>query len=305
MSSILVVGSMAFDTIETPFGKAPKILGGSANYFSLAASYFAPVQCVSVVGEDYPPEHLALLKKRGIDIAGVRTAQGKTFHWTGSYGYELHEAHTLETCLNVFERFQPTLPEAYKNADIVFLGNIAPTLQESVLAQVRKPKLIALDTMNFWIESSREPLKQVISKCHIVIINEGEVRQLTKTFNIVQAAQMVQAWGPKILLIKRGEYGAVLFNGNEIFSIPGLPLAQVKDPTGAGDTFAGGFLGYLASQKVFDLSKTTLRRAVVHGCVMASFTVQEFGFNELLNLSTEEIESRYQQFVDLTSFHLT
>ena len=269
MSAILAVGSMAFDTIETPFGIQEKVLGGSVNHFSLSASYFAKVNCISVVGEDFPQDHLALLKSRGVDTSGIKIDKGKTFHWAGKYGYELHEAQTLATHLNVFEHFSPEVPAAYTQSDYVFLGNIVPALQDKVLFQVKHPKFIALDTMNFWIGSQRESLINVISKCHCLIINEGELRQLTNSFNILTAAKTVRSWGPKLLVIKRGEYGAVLFNDGDVFSVPGLPLAEVKDPTGAGDTFAGGFMGYIASQPNFNLSRYTLRKAIVYGSVMA------------------------------------
>lgn len=301
MSSIVVVGSMAFDSIETPFGKAGKILGGSANYFSLSASYFTPVKCVSVVGEDFPKEQLELMAKKGIDTKGIKIENGKTFHWTGKYEYDMNQAHTLATALNVFESFNPQVPESYRDSEFVFLGNIVPALQSSVLDQIKKPKFIAIDTMNYWIESQRDSLIQAISRCHALIINEGEVRQLTQTYNIVEAAKIVRSWGPQILVVKRGEYGAILFDHGDVFGVPGLPLAEVKDPTGAGDTFAGGFMGYLASQGG-QVSRSVLRRAAVYGSVMASFTVQDFGFSELLNLNRERIQERYQKFVELTKF---
>ncbi|MFM8314112.1 MAG: PfkB family carbohydrate kinase [Deltaproteobacteria bacterium] len=304
MSAILAVGSMAFDTIETPFGIQEKVLGGSVNHFSLSASYFAKVNCISVVGEDFPQDHLALLKSRGVDTSGIKIDKGKTFHWAGKYGYELHEAQTLATHLNVFEHFSPEVPAAYTQCDYVFLGNIVPALQDKVLSQVKHPKFIALDTMNFWIGSQRESLINVISKCHCLIINEGELRQLTNSFNILTAAKTVRSWGPKLLVIKRGEYGAVLFNDGDVFSVPGLPLAEVKDPTGAGDTFAGGFMGYIASQPNFNLSRYTLRKAIVYGSVMASFIVQDFGFRNLLPLTKEMINERYQRFVELTAFNM-
>jgi sugar/nucleoside kinase (ribokinase family) len=304
MSSILAVGSMAFDTIQTPFGVQEKVLGGSVNHFSLSASYFSKVNCISVVGEDFPKDHLELLKKRGIDTQGVKIDKGETFHWSGKYGYELHEAQTLATHLNVFEHFSPEVPAAYKNSEFVFLGNIVPALQDKVLSQVANPKFVAIDTMNFWIEGQREALIKVISKCHCLIINEGELRQLTQNFNILAAAKQVKTWGPKLLVVKRGEYGAVLFNDGDVFSIPGLPLAEVKDPTGAGDTFAGGFIGYIASQSTFNLSRYTLRKAIVYGSVMASFIVQDFGFKNLLPLTKEMIDERYHRFVELTAFNL-
>jgi len=304
MSPIVVVGSIAFDSIETPFGKAGKILGGSANYFALAASYFAPVQVVSVVGEDLPKEHLELLKSKGIDITGIKMEKGKTFHWAGRYGYDLHEAQTVATDLNVFEKFAPEVPTPYRKSPFLFLGNILPSLQTKVLSQMDNPRLIAIDTMNFWIEGFREELIKVISQCHALIINEAEIRQLTKMHNLVQAGNVVRSWGPNILVVKRGEYGAVLFDHGEIFILPGLPLSEVKDPTGAGDSFAGGFLGYLASQSRFSLSRSVLRKAVVYGSVMASFTVQDFGFKDLLSLTSELLDERYKKFIELTSFHI-
>ncbi len=303
MSSILAVGSMAFDTIATPFGSHEKVLGGSVNHFSISASYFSKVNCVCVIGEDLPKDHLNLLNKRGVDTQGIKVAKGETFHWSGKYGYDLNEAETLATHLNVFENFSPEVPDSYKNSEFVFLGNIVPALQDKVLSQVSNPKFIAIDTMNFWIEGQRESLISVISKCHCLIINEGELRQLTKSFNIVTAANIISDWGPKLLVVKRGEYGAVLFNHGKIFSAPGLPLAEVKDPTGAGDTFAGGFMGYIASQPQFNLSESTLRKAIVYGSVMASFIVQDFGFKNLLPLTQKMIDERYQQFVALTAFH--
>jgi sugar/nucleoside kinase (ribokinase family) len=304
MSAIVAIGSMAFDSIETPFGKAPKILGGSVNYFSLAASLFAPVRCVSVVGEDFPREHLELFKSRGIDISGIKEAKGQTFHWSGRYGFDLNTAQTLDTRLNVFEVFKPEVPESYRDSEFVFLGNLAPHLQLEVLEQVKNPRFIALDTMNFWIEGQKQKLIDVIGKCHAVVINEGEVRQLTETYNIVEAAQKIRQWGPQILVVKRGEYGSVLFDHGEVFCLPALPLAVVKDPTGAGDSFAGGFMGYLASQAKFSVSRSVLRRAVVYGSVMASFTVQDFGVRDLLKCTKALVDERYQRFIELTSFHL-
>lgn len=303
MSLIVAVGSMAFDSIETPFARADKVLGGSLNHFALSASYFAPVHCVGIVGEDFPEAHLDLLKSRGVDTGGIRVEKGKTFHWSGKYSYDLHEAHTLATCLNVFEKFDPDLPAAYRKVPFVFLGNIAPALQAKVLSQTENPKFTALDTMNFWIEGQKDELLKVISKVHSLIINEGEIRQLTQKYNIVQAHQIIRRWGPQILIVKRGEYGAVLFDHGEVFSVPGLPLSEVKDPTGAGDAFAGGFMGYLASLGPISISRSALRKAVVYGSVMASFIIQDFGFKELLTLKREAIEERYRRFVDLTHFH--
>ncbi|MBI1861422.1 MAG: sugar kinase [Deltaproteobacteria bacterium] len=304
MAPIVCIGSMAFDSIETPFGKAGKVLGGSANYFSLAASYFTSVRCVSIVGEDYPKEHLELLQNRGVDISGVKLEQGKTFHWAGRYSYDMNTAHTLETCLNVLEKFEANVPAHFQDSEFVFLGNSTPALQMKLLSQIKRPKFIAIDTMNLWIENSRDALIEAISKCHALIINEAEVRQLTQVYNLVQAAKAVRSWGPQILVVKRGEYGAVLFDHGEPFSAPGLPLAEVKDPTGAGDSFAGGFMGYLASAGHYSLSRYELRKAVIYGCVMASHTVQDFGFAELVNVKKDQIQGRYDRFVDLTRFHV-
>lgn len=302
MRSIVVVGSMAFDTLETPFGKADKVWGGSATYFSLAASYFSSVQCVSVVGDDFPAQNLELLSKKGVDVTGIQHAAGKTFHWAGRYGWDLNEAQTLSTALNVFESFRPNLPNAYKKSPFVFLGNIDPELQVGVLSQIEKPEFIALDTMNFWIQSKKPALVDAIRRVHALIINEGEIRQLTERRNLVDAAKVVQAWGPTIVVVKRGEYGAMLFAGSKLFAIPALPLQEVKDPTGAGDSFAGGFVGYLASLPKLDVSEPTLRKAVVQGCVMASFTVQDFGPQRLIDISKQSLSARLDEFVQLTRF---
>lgn len=303
MSSIVAVGSLAFDSIETPFGNVGKILGGSVNHFSLSASYYAPVRCISVIGEDYPSDHLKLLESKNIDLTGVKRASGKTFHWSGRYGYDLHEATTLETQLNVFEGFSPEVPPSYKDSEFLFLGNIVPGLQNQVLKNLPQAKFTALDTMNFWIDSQRDSLIEVLSRVDCLIINEAELRQLTQTFNVVKAAQVAQEWGPPLVVIKRGEYGAMLFHHNEVFSLPGLPMSEVKDPTGAGDSFAGGFLGYLASQGQTSPERKDLRQAVVYGSVMASFIVEDFGGTQLLNLSREKINQRFKDFANLTSFH--
>jgi sugar/nucleoside kinase (ribokinase family) len=303
MSAIVVVGSMAFDSIETPFGKTDKVLGGSANYFSLAASYFNPVKVVSVVGEDYPADQLELLRRHNIDTDGIRIEQGQTFHWSGKYEFDLNVAHTLDTKLNVFEKFEPVLPESYRGAPFLFLGNILPGLQIQVAGQMKAPKFIALDTMNYWIESQREELISAIRKANAIIVNEGEARQLTKLHNVVQAGKKIREWGPKIVVVKRGEYGAMLFESDDVFSLPGLPLSEIKDPTGAGDSFAGGFMGFLAAQGEQALTGALLRKAVVYGSTMASFTVQEFGFKALLGLNREIVDERYRRFIKLTAFH--
>mgnify|MGYP001298782978 CR=1 FL=1 len=296
MTNILAVGSLAFDTISTPAGKAEKVLGGSLNYFSISASFFTGLQLVGVVGEDFPADHLKFLSSRGIDIKGVAVVPGQTFHWTGEYGKDLNEAITLSTQLNVFEHFNPQLPEAYRNAEYVFLGNIAPELQLSVLDQVRKPKLIAMDSMNFWITGRRDALTKVLPRIDLLTINEGEAKLLAEESNVVVAAEKILKMGPKCVVIKRGEYGAFLFFGNEIFSAPAVPIRRVVDPTGAGDTFAGGLMGYLAS-KGAGLEKAALRQAVLHGSVMASFTVEDFSFRRLSRLEKPEITQRLDQLL--------
>lgn len=296
MKNILAIGSLAFDSVSTPSGKAEKVLGGSLNYFSISASFFTGLQLVGVVGEDFPKEHLDFLKKRGIDIGGVSVVPGKTFHWTGEYTSDLNEAVTLSTQLNVFEHFNPQLPEAYRDAEYVFLGNIAPELQLSVLEQVRKPKLIALDSMNFWITGRRDSLVKVLPKIDLLTINEGEAKLLAGESNVVVAAEKILKMGPKAVVIKRGEYGAFLFFDGEIFSAPAVPIRKVVDPTGAGDTFAGGLIGYLASHGA-GLEQKALRNAVLNGAVMASFTVEDFSFHRLKALEQNEIDTRMQQLL--------
>lgn len=301
MSKILAVGSLAFDSISTPAGKAEKVLGGSLNYFSISASFFNPLQLVGVVGEDFPDQHLEFLSSRGIDIGGVSKVKGKTFHWTGEYGKDLNEAITLSTQLNVFEHFNPQLPESYKNAEYVFLGNIAPELQLSVLDQVKKPKLIAMDSMNFWITGRRDSLLKVLPRIDLLTINEGEAKLLAEESNVVVAAEKILTMGPKALVVKRGEYGAFLFFGGQIFSAPAVPIRKVVDPTGAGDTFAGGLVGYLAS-KGAGLDQSALRQGVLHGSVMASFTVEDFSFHRLQRLEKSEIEERKSYLLNTMKF---
>ncbi len=296
MRNILAVGSLAFDSVSTPVGKADKVLGGSLNFFSLSASFFNPLQLVGVVGEDFPSDHLKYLSGRGIDISGVSVMPGKTFHWTGEYGKDLNEATTLSTQLNVFEHFNPQLPENFRDAQYVFLGNIAPELQLCVLEQVRKPKLIAMDSMNFWITGRREMLLMVLPRIDLLTINEGEAKLLADEANVVVAAEKILAMGPKALVVKRGEYGAFLFFENEIFSAPAVPIRKVVDPTGAGDTFAGGMIGYLASHGM-GLERNALRKAVLNGVVMASFTVEDFSFRRLQKLDRNEIDARLEDLV--------
>jgi len=297
---ILVVGSVAFDSVETPFGRGDDVLGGSATYFSTSASFFTGVQLVAVVGDDFPEEPKEFLRSRGVDLAGLQTRPGETFRWKGRYGYDLSEAQTLETHLNVFETFHPQLPESYRKAEYVFLANIDPELQLEVLNQVERPKLIACDTMNFWIEGKREALVRTLGHVDILVINEAEVRQLADEANLVKASRAVLAMGPKTLVVKRGEYGVLVFTEHSIFSAPAYPLEEVFDPTGAGDTFAGGFMGYLAATN--NLSDETIRKATVFGSVMASFTVEDFSLNRLRKLSWSEVEERFRRFQALTAF---
>lgn len=297
---ILVIGSVAFDSVETPFGRGDDVLGGSATYFSTSASFFTGVQLVAVVGDDFPEEPKEFLRSRGVDLAGLQTRPGETFRWKGRYGYDLNEAQTLETHLNVFETFHPQLPESYRKAEYVFLANIDPELQLEVLNQVERPKLIACDTMNFWIEGKREALVRTLGHVDILVINEAEVRQLADEANLVKASRAVLAMGPKTLVVKRGEYGVLVFTEHSIFSAPAYPLEEVFDPTGAGDTFAGGFMGYLAATN--NLSDETIRKATVFGSVMASFTVEDFSLNRLRKLSWSEVEERFRRFQALTAF---
>jgi len=298
--SILVVGSVAFDSVETPFGKAEEVLGGSASYFSLAASFFAPVRLVAVVGEDFPEEHLQLFRDFSIDIRGLQQSPGETFRWKGEYGYALNEARTLDTRLNVFESFSPRIPDPYRKSDCVFLGNIDPVLQAGVLSQVEKPRFVACDTMNYWIESKPDELRETLGRVDILIINDAEVRMLTGEHNLTRAARRIAEWGPKTLVVKKGEYGVAMYHGGSIFGAPAFPLEDVFDPTGAGDSFAGGLVGYLARSKVLD--DESLRQAVIYGSVMASFNVEDFSLNRLRTLKTSDIRRRFLQFKELTHF---
>lgn len=298
--SILVVGSVAFDSVETPFGKVQEVLGGSGTFFSTSASFFTDVQLVAVVGEDFPAAHLDFLNSRDIDLEGLSVAPGETFRWAGKYGYDLNEAQTLETRLNVFETFRPRLPESYRDADYVFLANIDPELQLEVLNQVRKPKLVICDTMNFWIAGKKPALLKTLAKVDILMINEGEARQLADEANLVKAARSILAAGPKTLVIKRGEYGALMFSEHSVFAAPAFPLETVFDPTGAGDTFAGGFMGYLAASQ--NHSEASIRQAIIFGSVMASFTVEDFSLDRLRSLDYREIEERFKRFKLLTEF---
>jgi sugar/nucleoside kinase (ribokinase family) len=298
--SVLVVGSIAFDTIKTPFGEARDILGGAATYFALAASNFTPVKVVAVVGEDFGERQRAAFSGRPVDLAGLEVAKGKTFRWGGEYRFDLNERTTLFTELNVFENFRPRIPESYRRSPFVFLGNIHPELQLEVLRQVERPRLVALDTMNYWIERTPAALAQVLAEVDAVLINDAEARQLSGEHNLVKAAARIRAMGPKTLVVKRGEYGVLLFNQEHCFAAPAYPLEEVFDPTGAGDTFAGGFIGYLAEQG--SLSDAALRQAIVFGSTLGSFCVEQFGTERLARLSAEEIRSRFREFKRLTHF---
>ncbi len=298
--SLLVVGSVAFDSVKTPFGEVSRVLGGSASYFSTAASYFTEVRLVAVVGDDFPEAHRQLLSGRGIRLEGLQTSPGKTFQWRGEYGSQLNEAKTLETQLNVFESFRPKLPDGYADSPFVFLANIDPELQLDVLRQVRRPKWVACDTMNFWIGGKRDALIKVLGNVDLVIVNEGEARELTGETNLVRAAKQILGWGAKTLMVKRGEYGVAMFNSQTFFAAPAYLLENVFDPTGAGDSFAGGVMGYLS--QVGRVDDATLRQAVIYGSVMASFNVEAFSLDRLCSLTQEEIATRYRHFKALTHF---
>jgi len=298
--TVLVVGSVALDSVETPFGRADDVLGGSGTFFSSSASHFAPVQLVGVVGDDYPVEKLAPLAARGVDLAGLEHAQGSSFRWRGRYRHDLNSAETLETHLGVFSNFRPKIPEQFRNAPFVFLANIDPRLQLQVLEQVEKPRLVACDTMNFWIESRRPELIELLGHVDLITINDGEARQLTEQSNLIKAARWIMDKGPKYVLIKKGEHGAFMFTRESIFFAPAYPLESVFDPTGAGDSFAGGFIGYLAATG--DLSERSMRRAVVVGSAMGSFAVEKFSNERLMEITRADIDKRVHEFRELVSF---
>jgi len=300
MGKLLVVGSVALDTVKTPFGEVSEVLGGSATFFSTAASYFTSVDLIAVVGEDFPPQHLAFLKSRGIDVTGLEHRPGATFRWKGEYTHQLNEARTLDTKLNVFETFRPKIPEAYRSPDLLFLGNIDPELQLDVLQKLSRPPLVACDTMNFWINGKRDALWRVLEQVDILIVNDGEARALGEDTNLVKVAQKILARGPKHLIIKRGEYGVLMFNEKQVFGAPAFPLEDVRDPTGAGDTFAGGFLGYLTATG--NRSVEAFKQAIIFGSVMASFAVEAFSLDRLRILDYKEIQERFRAFKRLTHF---
>jgi len=299
--SLLVVGSVAFDAVETPFGKRERMLGGSATHFSLAASFFTDVRVVGVVGGDFGAEEMGVFERHGVDTSDLeRVEGGKTFFWRGRYDFDLNTAHTLDTQLNVFADFKPKLSEESRRARMVFLGNIQPDLQKEVREQVRGAGLVALDTMNYWISTVPEQVVEAIRVVDVVIINDAEARQLAGESNLVKAARKILSWGPRALVVKRGEYGAAMFTGESYFAIPAYPLESVFDPTGAGDTFAGGFMGYLASHDLAD--EETMRRAIIFGSVMASFNVEEFGTERVQRLTNDEINRRFREFKRMTNF---
>jgi sugar/nucleoside kinase (ribokinase family) len=301
--SLLVVGSVAFDALESPYGKVERTVGGAATYFAVAASFFAPVSLVAIVGEDFNAKDELVFRGRHIDTEGLERAAGKTFFWAGKYSENLNERVTLATDLNVFAGFKPRLPEKYKSSKYVFLANIAPDLQRDVLKQVKgKPKLAALDTMNYWIERTPSELRETLRHVDILMINDSETRQLSNEHNLLRAAKHIFKMGPSTLVVKRGEYGAMMVDKRGVFCVPAFPLEEPHDPTGAGDSFAGGFMGYLARAK--DLSDATLRRAMVYGSVMGSFTVERFGLDRLLALKRSEIHARARHFAKLTQFKL-
>src|SRR5512138_459873 len=297
---LLAVGSVALDSLETPFGRRDDVLGGSASYFSVCASFFGPTRMVAVVGEDFPEEHVRFFAGRGVDLAGLVRQPGRTFRWKGRYEFDLNTAHTLDTQLNVFAEFRPQLPPHYRDSEYVFLGNIDPDLQRSVLDQVKAPRLVACDTMNFWISSKRESLLKTLKRVDLLFVNDAEARQLAGEHNVVKAARKVLSMGPRAVVVKRGEYGALYFSGEEVFAASAYPLPTVFDPTGAGDSFAGGFMGYVARCRRED--HATMRRAIVLGSVLASFTVEQFSLDRLRTLSPGEIRARFAEAKQLAHF---
>jgi sugar/nucleoside kinase (ribokinase family) len=304
--SLLVVGTVAFDAIETPFGKTDKIVGGAASYIALASSYFTKeINLVSVVGDDFPQEFMNTLKNQGVNLDGLQIKQGeKSFFWSGRYHNDMNSRDTLDTQLNVLGDFDPIVPESYKNCEFLMLGNLMPAVQQKVLSQLpKRPKLIVLDTMNFWMDIAMPELMETLKGIDVLTINDSEARQLSGEYSLVKAAQKILAMGPKVLVIKKGEHGALLFNKEEVFFAPALPLEDVFDPTGAGDSFAGGFIGYLAKTK--DISFENMKRAIIFGSAMASFTVEKFGTERLIGLSQEDVSNRVQEFVDLVQFDIS
>ena len=304
--SLLIVGTVAFDAIETPFGKTDKIIGGAATYIALAASYFTKkLNLVSVVGGDFPTESIEMLKKHHVNVDGLQIKKDKkTFFWAGKYHIDMNSRDTITTELNVLGEFDPVVPEPYKDCEFLMLGNLMPFVQKKVLSQLNhSPKLIVLDTMNFWMDSALAELKEIISMIDVLTINDAEARQLSGEYSLVKAAQKILDMGPKYLIIKKGEHGALLFNKKQVFFAPALPLEDVYDPTGAGDSFAGGFIGYLAATQ--DISFDNMKRAIIFGSAMASFCVEKFGTERLIGLSQKEVDDRVQEFIDLVQFDIS
>ncbi len=304
--SLLVVGTVAFDAIETPFGKTDKIVGGAATYISLSASYFTKkINLVSVVGGDFPKEAIQMLKDRRVDTAGLQIKENeKTFFWAGKYHNDMNSRDTVDTQLNVLADFNPVIPEQFQDCEFLMLGNLVPSVQKKVISQLKaQPKLVVMDTMNFWMDNCWDDLIEAISLTDVLTINDAEARQLSGEYSLVKAAQKILKMGPKYLIIKKGEHGALLFNKEQVFFAPALPLEDVFDPTGAGDTFAGGFIGYLSETK--DISFDNMKRAIIYGSAMASFCVEKFGTERIANLSQAEVEERVQQFIDLVQFDIS
>jgi sugar/nucleoside kinase (ribokinase family) len=297
VAELLVVGTLALDNVKTPFGAVDDALGGSATYFAYAASFFTRVRLVAVVGRDFPQAHLDLLAGRGVDLSGVQVAEGSTFRWTGEYGYDLNEARTLDTQLGVLADFRPVFPESFRRSPFVFLANVDPEIQLDLLRRLERPRLVALDTMNYWITGKREALQRVLAAVDALLVNDAEARMLTEEPNLVKAVRTILGYGPRVVVVKRGEYGVLMAVGDRFFFTPAYPLESVFDPTGAGDTFAGGFMGVLAGADRVD--DATLRRAVVYGSVMASFTVEDFSLGRLTRLTQPEVEARFRAFQEM------
>jgi sugar/nucleoside kinase (ribokinase family) len=304
--SLLVVGTVAFDAIETPFGKSDKIVGGAATYISLAASYFTKkINLVSVVGDDFPKDFIDLFRKHHVNTAGLQIKQGqKSFFWAGKYHNDMNTRDTLATELNVLADFDPVIPDEFQDCEFLMLGNLMPRVQQRVMEQLKKrPKLIVLDTMNFWMDTAYDDLLKTLSEVDVLTINDAEARQLSGEYSLVKAAQKILTMGPRVLIIKKGEHGALLFNKEQVFFAPALPLEDVFDPTGAGDSFAGGFIGYLSETK--DISFENMKRAIIFGSAMASFCVEKFGTERLVGLAQEQVDERVQEFIDLVQFDIS
>ena len=305
-STLTIVGTVAFDAIETPFGKTDKIIGGAATYISLAASYFnTKINMISVVGGDFPKQQIFAMNEKGINTDGLQIKENeKSFFWSGKYHLDMNTRDTLITDLNVLATFDPIVPDAYQNTDFLMLGNLVPAIQRTVLQRLKKrPKLVVMDTMNFWMETAKADLDDMIKMVDVLTVNDAEARELSGEYSLVKAAKKIMAMGPRYLIIKKGEHGALLFHENNVFFAPALPLEEVYDPTGAGDAFAGGFIGYLAQSS--DISFESMKRAIIYGSALASFTVEKFGTERLMNLGHDEIENRIQEFVDLVQFDIS